>query len=339
LIRSVVPAVCLTLLSLLVTGCGAPSFLVTPVANANRLQEQQVKSGKGWSPPKVAIIEVEGMLMNAESGGLLQATENPVAKFVQQMDRAAADEDVRAVVLRVNSPGGTVTGSDTMYEVVRRFRERTKKPVVTSTQEVSASGAYYVSLASDRIYAQPTSVVGSIGVIFSVLEFEGTLAKLGVTNNSVKSGTLKDMGSPLKSLDANERAVMQEMVDEYFARFVALVRERRPNLGEPAVSDVKEYRKDGYAGVFSGRVFSGESAKRLGLIDEVGGLEEAIKAAKELAKVPNAAVVMYRRPYGYGGSIYASSPAPQPRADVLRLQIPGLRELPTGFYYLWEPGR
>jgi protease-4 len=327
------------LLALLVTGCGAPSFLVTPVANSNRLEEQTVKPGKGWSPPKVALIEVEGMLMNAESGGLLQATENPVSKFSQQMDRAASDPEVKAVVLRVNSPGGTVTASDTMYDVVKRFREKTKKPVVASTQEVAASGAYYVALASDRIYAAPTSVVGSIGVIFSVLEFEGTLGKLGITNNSIKSGTLKDMGSPFKSLGPDERTVMQEMVDEYFTRFVALVRERRPGLGEPPAAAVADYRKPGYSGVFSGRVYSGETARRIGLVDETGALEEAIGEAKRLAKSPNAAVVMYKRPYGYGGSIYASTSAPQPRADVLRLQLPGLRELPSGFYYLWEPGR
>ena len=336
--RSAVHALVLTLLAVLVTGCGAPSFLVTPVANSNRLEEHRVKSGKGWSPPKVAVIELDGMLMNARAGGLLQASENPVSRFAQQLGRAAADEDVKAVVFRINSPGGTVTASDTMYAMVRQFRERTKKPVVSSTQEVAASGAYYVALASDRILAEPTSVVGSIGVIFSTVEFEGALAKLGVTPNAIKSGTLKDMGSLFKSLDDAERVVMQEMVDEYFTRFVGLVRERRPGVAEPAVASVAEYRKPGYAGVFSGRVFTGEQAARLGLVDRTGSLEDAIALAKELAKAPNAATVMYRRPYGYGGSIYASGDVPQPRADVMRLQLPGFHERPSGFYYLWEPG-
>ena len=286
-------AIGLMCLSLLIAGCGTPSFLVTPVANSNRLEEQTLKPGKGWSAPKVALIEVEGMIANSQSGGLLQATENPVSRFSQQMDRAAADEDVKAVVLRVNSPGGTVTGSDTMYGIVKRFRERTKKPVVAAAQEVSASGAYYVSLASDRIYAQPTSVIGSIGVIFSVVEFQGALSKLGINSTSIKSGTLKDMGSPFKALDDNERGVMQEMVDEYFTRFATLVRERRPNLSEAAVANVAEYRKDGYTGVFSGRVYSGETAKKLGLVDEVGTLEESIADAKKMENETNAAVVAY----------------------------------------------
>src|SRR3954451_10073301 len=115
-------------LSLLVTGCGTPSFLVTPVANSNRLEEQTLKSGKGWSGPKVALIEVEGMLANAQSGGVVQGAGNPVSRFSQQMDRAAPDPQVKAVVLRVNSPGGTVTGSDTMFDIVQRFRAKTHKP-------------------------------------------------------------------------------------------------------------------------------------------------------------------------------------------------------------------
>ena len=127
------PALLLSFCCFLSAGCGVPSFLITPVQNTNRLEEHTVMAGKGWSPPKIAIIEVEGMLMNMRTGGLLQPTENTVSRFTQEMERAAADPDVRAVVLRVNSPGGTVTASDIMYQTVTRFREKTKKPVVAST--------------------------------------------------------------------------------------------------------------------------------------------------------------------------------------------------------------
>lgn len=328
------------LLSLLFTfaaGCGTPSFLVTPVSSSSKLQEHEMRRGKGFSPPKIALIEVEGMLMNAQSGGLLQATENKVSLFTQQMERAAADSKVKAVVLRINSPGGTVTASDTMYDIVRKFRERTGKPVVASTQEVAASGAYYIALGADRIVAHPTSVVGSIGVIFNAMEFEGTLSKLGITAHAIKSGRLKDMGSPYKTLDVQERAVMQEMVDEYFIRFQQLVRARRPSMTEPALKDLEAYRDDDYAGVFSGRVFSGERAVQLGLADQTGGLDDAIRVARQLSGSPGASVVMYKRPYGYSGSIYASGSENPPQANVLRIEIPGLQQLPTGFYYLWQP--
>ena len=333
-------AVCVSvvLLAALAGGCGVPSFLVTPVSSSTKLQERTVLPGRGGD--KIAIIEVEGMLANVRTGGFLQATENKVSLFTQQMRAAARDKSVKAVILRVNSPGGTVTASDTMYEIVRDFRRQTKKPVIASTQEVCASGAYYIACAADTIVAHPTSVVGSIGVMFSTMEFEGALGKLGIRAESIKSGPLKDMGSPFKELDTKERAVMQEMVNEYFQRFVAVVDDARP-VTEPR----PELPLEGdYAGVYSGRVFSGVRAVELGLADRAGRLEDAIKLARQMGKARGARVIMYRRPYGYGGSIYASGDVPMPQANagagpnVLRLELPESRAfLPGGFYYLWQP--
>jgi protease-4 len=214
-------------LALLAAGCGVPSFLITPVRNTNTLQEVDAQPGHKAGKGKIALIEVDGMLINAKSGGFLQPTENPLSVFTQQLDQAERDSDVKAVVLRVNSPGGTVTTSDAMYELVMRFRQRTKKPVVASCQEVCASGAYYVSCAADRIVAQSTSVVGSIGVIFNTFEFSGTMAKIGASSEAIKSGPLKDMGSPFKPLTDDERRVMQGIVDEYYGRFLAVLREHR----------------------------------------------------------------------------------------------------------------
>ena len=321
----------------LCAGCGTPSFLVSPVSNTNKLEEEEVQPGKGWSSGKIAIIPVEGMLANARSGGFLQPTDNPVSKFVQEMNEAEKDDSVKAVVLRVNSPGGTVSSSDTMYTVIQRFKEKTHKPVVASTQEVAASGAYYVSCAADKIVAAPTSVVGSIGVIFETMEFQGTLDKLGVTAAAIKSGSLKDMGSPFRAMKPDERAVMQQMVDEYFHRFVHIVADHRPVTEQP-VAELGTYAKDGYAGLYSGRVFSGEEARKLGLADQVGQLTDALDLARKLANVPNASAILYERPYGYGGSIYASASVPQPQANVMKLELPESRVfLPGGFYYLWEP--
>ena len=329
----------LLLLSLIsLTGCGVPSFLITPVANTNTLKETEVEPGKGWYPDKIAIIEVEGLLMNAKAGGFLQATENPVSKFAQQMEAAERDPRVKAVVLRVNTPGGTVTASDTLYQVVRRFREKTGKPVVASAQEVMASGGYYVACAGDQIVVQPTSVVGSIGVVFETMQFKGALDKLGISAKAIKSGSLKDMGSPFKLLRQDEEKVMQEMVDEYFERFVTVIRERRP-VKEAPEGDLSAYAKDGYVGVYSGRVFSGTRAVELGLADRTGLLDDAIDLARDLARSPDAKAIIYRRPYGYGGSIYADTSTPVPQANVLRLELPdSATPLPTGFYYLWRPG-
>ena len=326
-------------LSLLVAaaGCGAPSFLITPVSSSTRLQERVAQSGT--SADKIAIVPVEGMLLNARVGGMFQAQENVVSLFTQQMRAAARDKSVKAVVLRVNSPGGTVTASDTMYEVVRDFRRKTGKPVVAATQEVCASGGYYVCCAADKIVAQPTSVVGSIGVLMNTMEFTGALGKLGIRADAIKSGPLKDMGSPYRSMGEPEREVMQEMVDEYFNRFLDVVSANRP---------VQEARpglplKEDYRGVYSGRVFSGLRAVELGLADQAGRLDDASVLAKQMAKAPGAKVILYKRPYGYGGSIYASGdgaaqPKAQPNTNLLQLELPNSRLfLPSGFYYLWEP--
>jgi protease-4 len=316
-------------LSLIVaSGCGVPSFLITPVQNPQRLEEQTVVPGSGFSAPKIALIEVEGMISNLKGGGLLSLGtpgDNPVSKFVQEMDLAAKDPAVKAVVLRVNSPGGTVTASDIMYQTVARFKQQTHKPVVASLQDLAASGAYYVACGADRIVTHPTSVVGSIGVIFNTFNVAGTMEKIGAKSEAIKSGPLKDMASPFREIDPASRAVMQAMVDEFYGRFVSVVTTNRPiKADDKTLTD--------------GRVFSGARAVELGLADQTGLLDDAIEQAKQLSKAPNARVVTYRRSYGHSGSIYADANTPTPQANVTELKVPGLHDpLPSGFYYLWQP--
>src|SRR5215208_3167442 len=157
----------LTLLPLcILSGC-MPSFLITPVSSNQSLKEVTVEEGSG---SKILILEVEGMLMNIRTGGFLQAQENDVSLFAQQLKKAEKDPSVKAIVLRINSPGGTVSASDLMYDEVKRFKQATNKPVVASAQDIAASGAYYVACAADKIVVQPTSVVGSIGVIFNTFD-------------------------------------------------------------------------------------------------------------------------------------------------------------------------
>jgi protease-4 len=227
----------------------------------------------------------------------------------------------------VNSPGGTVSASDAMYTILKRFKARTHKPVVASAQEVAASGAYYVSCGADKIVAQPTSIVGSIGVIFETYNLSGTMAKLGIRPGAYKSAEHKDIGSPFRDPTPEEEKIMQGMIDEYYARFKGIVRENRPVPNDETFTTITD-----------GRVFSGEQAMSMGLVDQVGLLDDAIKLAQEMAHVPGAAVIAYRRPYGYGGSIYALNSTPQPKSDVLELKLPEAAGfVPPGFYYLWQP--
>ena len=312
---------------LFASGCGTPSLLLTPVDNTNKLDENTVMDGKGWFPDKIAIVELDGVIANAKTGGLLGGGENPISLFTQELQKAADDSCVKAVVLRVNSPGGTVSASDAMYQMLKRFREKTHKPVVASVQEVGASGAYYISCGADKIVAQPTSLVGSIGVIFETFNLEGTMSKLGVKPENYKSAAHKDIGSPFREPTADEKEIMQGLVDDYYARFKSIVSTNRPISNQadfPMMTD--------------GRVFSGDRALALGLIDKTGLLEDAIQLAKDMCKSPDAKVVIFKRPYGYNGSIYATASAPTPKANVVQLELPeAATMLPTGFYYIWKP--
>lgn len=326
-----------TAVAVLLTGCNMPSFLVTPVSNSYELKEETVQDEKPYTGhEKIAIIELEGLLADAKTGGFMQATENKLSLFTQELEKAEQDDKVKAVVLRVNSPGGTVTTADTMFQMVKKFKAKTHKPVVAMTMEVTASGAYYVCCAADRIIAHPTSVVGSIGVIFETFDATDGLAKLGIYDKAVHSGTLKEMGSPFKHQTDLERNVMQEMVDEYFSRFEAVVKETRPNVRETPPAPPATQPSD-YTGVFSGRVWSGKRAMELGLVDQLGMLPDALDLARKLANAPHAKAVIYKRPYGYSGSIYASTDVKED-SKTLQLNLPGSQSLlPTGFYYLWKP--
>jgi len=311
-------------LSLLVAGCGTGSLLITPVSNTSELKQVTVQEGDLTG--KVAIIGVEGMLMDERAAGLLQQSENPLSMFVQQLDQAADDDSIKAVVLRVNSPGGSVTTSDTMYDALVRFREKTHKPVIASAQELDASGAYYVSCGADKIIVCPTTIIGSIGVIFDSFDLQGTLDKLGVQTDAIKSAPLKDMGSPYRHLTPEARQIMQGMVDEYYARFKNIVVQNR---------GIKD--SDTLTLVTDGRVFSGQRGVELGLADQVGRLNDAVDLARKMAGIPDGEVIMYKRPYGYSGSIYADMSMPAPRSNDLNLNLPMSHWLPDGFYYLWQP--
>lgn len=321
------PLILLTLVAL--AGCGMPSLVVTPVSTVSGLQETTVREGKGWFPKKVAIIEVEGLLANKRESGLLEPGDNPISLFAEQLDKAEADSDVEAVVLRINSPGGTVTASDIMYDRVMQFRQRTHKPVIASTQDLAASGGYYVACGADRIVAQPTGIVGSVGVIFLSLNFEGTMSKIGVRSDAIKSGSHKDMGSPLRTLTADERTIFQDMIDQYYAGFKGIVQERR-KITDPAKMSI----------IGDGRVMTAQQAIGLGLVDQLGSIDDALGLAQTLAgdSSNKAKVVMYKRPYEYAGSVYAASQRGPSQAQTLRLELPGAQQMmPTGFYYLWQP--
>ena len=283
---------------------------------------------------RIVLIDVRGLIVDASKPNLLGPNVNPVDRFTTHLALAEKDPRVRAVIVRIASPGGTVTGSDIMYHELRRFAATTRKPVVASLGEIAASGGYYLALASDHIIAEPTSLTGSIGVIMPTFNFSEGLGKIGIRSRAIKSGPNKDIANPFEPARESHYAVLQELVDEYAARFRALVRERR-QLSDEAFTTATD-----------GRVFSGEQALTLGLVDEVGGVREAFAAAKRLSGLKGASLVKYSDKHNPARSAYTLAQAPMsesPSGGVpmkLELKGPGwplLAEETSGLYYLWMP--
>jgi protease-4 len=311
---------------LLLTGCGPTSFLITPVPAKQALTEEVVLRESPWAVKKIALVDVEGVLTNIRATSLLGTTgENPVSLFAEKLDKAAQDPNVRAVVLRINSPGGGVTATDLMYDELRHFRQRTQKPVIAVVLDVGASGAYYLACGADKIYALPTSVTGSIGVIMIAPEFSGTLAKIGAHVNVIKSGALKDMGSLFREMNDKDR-----LIDGMYGRFRDVVARSRTGLDRERLHELAD-----------GRVYLGTDAKELGLIDEVGTLRQALSAAKQAGGLGavKIKVVQYARPLAYRPNIYAQSDQPPGQVNLVNVQLPDWLSNPAAqLMYIWAPG-
>jgi protease-4 len=317
--------------TLFLTGC-FNGLVISPTNVCRPIEEVSVTPACScFCRNKVAIIDVEGMILNAKTGGLFGGGDNPVSLFRERLDAAACDKRVKAVVVRINSPGGAVTASDIMYRDLLAFKEETHKPVVVCMMDVAASGGYYLAMAADCVYAHPSTVTGSIGVIMSLYTATGLLKLVGVKSEAITSGPNKDVGSPFREMTPQDRALFQGMVNSFYEQFVDVVAHGRAHC----------LSKEQVRGLADGRVYTGVDAKRLGLVDEVGYLEDAIRKATELAHVDDAAVVAYDRCNGYRGSIYAGLP----RQIDVRVDVPGLSGLAglagpsgSGFLYVWEPG-
>jgi len=208
---------------------------------------------------RVAIVEVQGTILSSEN-------------VVRQLKKFAKQSSVRALVLRVDSPGGSAAASQEIYEEVKRIRN-SGKPVVASMGSMAASGGYYISVAATKIVANPATVTGSIGVISQFINVADLLKKVGIQETTVKTGKFKDAGSPFRSLTEEEKLYFQELMINVYDQFVDAVASER-NL---PIDTVRKYG--------DGRLFSGAQAKRIGLVDTLGSLEDAIRLAGKLGGI------------------------------------------------------
>ncbi len=284
----------------------------------------------GDGDAKIAVVTVSGTLNNKPAESLVVSKPSIVKETVARLGKAASDRDVKALLLKVDSPGGSVTASDILHHEIVKFKKRRPDvKIVVAMMDVAASGGYYIAAAGHSIVAHPTTVTGSIGVIFVRPDLSGLLDMIGTRTLVTKSGPLKDMGSPFRPATDEEDKLFQEMIDEYYDRFVEVVAEGR---GLP---------EDRVRAIADGRIYTGKQAKELGLVDRIGYLNDAVDEARTIADLDEGArlVVYLRSEKADAGvddpAVLRPGGERQSLIDLgLDRFLPGAR---TGFYYLWLP--
>ena len=217
---------------------------------------------------KIAVVDIKGVITSSRN-------------IIDQIDAYSEDDNVKAIILRINSPGGSVGPSQEIYREVLKARE--KKKVIASIGSVGASGGYYVACASDLIVVNPGTITGSIGVVMEFSNVEELLKKIGLRSYVIKSGRHKDIGSPLREMTPEDKSILQGVIDSVHSQFIRAVAEGR-NMEERKVRQIAD-----------GRIFSGEQARELGLVDRLGSLQDAIEIAAEMVGIKGKPTVIYPR--------------------------------------------
>jgi protease-4 len=297
------------------------AFISIPLDRTTRPLLEEKIEGRGRN--KILIVNISGVITNKQERSLLNEKQTPsvVARLKEELDKAAKDKHIKAVILKINSPGGTVTASDIIYQEIKKFKQKKKVPVVACLMDVATSGAYYIANASDMIIAHPTTITGSIGVIVMKLNLKGFMDKLGVKEESIASGDKKDTLSPFRSMTEEENKIMQAVIDSMYQKFLTAVAAGR-----------KELSVDTLLPLADGRIFTAEQALSHKMIDLIGYLEGAVSEAKKMAGITDARIVSYRRSGEYKNNIYS-----QATINIFSLgDNSPFETLPVQFMYLWN---
>jgi len=247
----------------------AVGILVLFVGTTWMLMGTMSEDGLPTGGPRVAVVEIEGIILDG-------------SQVIRDLRDYADNPSVKAVVLRINSPGGVVAPTQEISSAVQRVR-KAGKPVVASLGAVAASGGYYVAVSCDRIYANPGTLTGSIGVVMQMANLEGLLKKVGVDYVVVKAGKYKDVGNLARQMTPEERKILQALLDDVYGQFV------------DAVAEGRGLEKEEVMAFADGRIYSGQQAQALKMVDELGGYEDAIEAAAKLGNIPGKPKILYPR--------------------------------------------
>lgn len=303
-----------------------PGCTLLQVELGPRPEDLEEKKMTGQGRDKVLVVDVNGFM--SLNRGLWStpwtANRSRPAALAEQLDKARRDDRIKALIVRIDSPGGAAAAADVIHHQIEAYKRETGVKVVAQLMGVAASGGYYAALAADRIVALPASITGSVGVISLKFDLSGLMDKVGFQAEAVKTGRFKDIWSPFRPADQEEERLMQALVDDLFKRFKMAVRQGRPGMSEDQLKEV-----------FTGRVFTAGQALDLGLIDRIGYPEDAFELAQKLAGLEDARLVSYQRPGGHQPNLYARNEA---SANVLNpadlLPLTGQMHL----MYLWLPG-
>lgn len=260
------------------------SDLAAQADMGGKLQEKVVEKGDSPDAGKIAIIPLFGAISGQ---GTYISGEGMLYKTIRQIRRAAEDDKVKAVVINLDSPGGGLTASDLIYHEITRLKESGKK-VVISVGTLAASGGLYISSSADYIVASRTSMVGSIGVIMTRFQVDELMKKMGIKWDPIKSGGMKDLGSPFRDLTVEERQYFEELIETFHDHFIQLVADGR----HMQFADVKK--------LANGKIYTAQQALDYGLIDEIGYIEDAIQKAKELTNLESPTIVRYKKGMDFG---------------------------------------
>jgi protease IV len=305
----------------IISGCATINF-------GPSLGELKEVTIDGEGPGKILLVNVDGVINNQKdrtfSGSTLRL--GMVAQIKGVVEKAEKDDEIKALLIKINSPGGTVTASDIIFHLLKTYKDKQKVRIYIQVMDLAASGGYYIALAGDEIIAHPTSLIGSIGVIALKVNLQELMTKIGVSWEIVKSGDKKDFMSPFRSFTKEERELFQGAIDRLHNRFVTLIAKNRSALDLSQVQSLAD-----------GRVFDAEQAKDLKLIDHIGYVTDTVHRIKSDLNNSNLKLVTYHRNNDFQGNIYSQFQKPS-SFNLINLDLGfNPNALSPYFLYIWSP--
>jgi protease IV len=311
----------LFVLAVIVSGCATINF-------GPSLGELKEVTVEGEGPGKILLVNVDGVINNQKgrtfSGSTLRL--GMVEEIRSIVEKAEIDDEIKALLIKMNSPGGTVTASDIIFHLLKTYKDKRKVRIYIQVMDLAASGGYYIAMAGDEIIAHPTSLIGSIGVIALKVNLQELMTKIGVSWEIVKSGDKKDFMSPFRSFTKEERELFQGAIDRLHNRFVTLIAKNRSALDMSQVQSLAD-----------GRVFDAEQAKDLKLIDHIGYVTDTVHRIKSDLNNSNLKLVTYHRNNDFQGNIYSQFQKPT-SFNLINLDLGfNPNALSPYFLYIWSP--